>query len=224
MNNLSLKQRLIIILSVLALFIIIILTLRQSSPLPIPTMLSSQPTSNSQNASVFSPIKLIFDSPLDPSLISISSTPPEVWTPQVSGNNLTLTHEQFFHANQEYSVNIYYNDSLLTTLNFKTHAEQNDPRYLQTVQEEMDHDYPLATSFPYETSVLRVVYISPMTLEITLKSDSLTEKEAMSQIKSWVTKNGGDSTTHKYQVISAPESTPTPTESPTSPEQSPISQ
>ncbi len=72
------------------------------------------------------------------------------------------------------------------------------------MKDELARDYPLAQKLPYSTPDYRVVYSSPMTLEITLKNSNLTSVEVIDEIKSWVTKNGGDVANHKYVIAPAP--------------------
>lgn len=198
------NKRLLLLLFPLLVIIVVIISLRKSSGPIAPVVLRSLPQTNATSASVFDPVLITLDKPVDSALISISSSPHEEWTVTSDENTLVLEHAQFFRVNTDYSVSITHDETLLFNLPFKTSEQQNDPRYLQELQKEIDQEYPLVVNTPYETSALRVVYISPMTLELTLKNNSLTTSEAISQIKSWVSSNGGDPLAHKYQVIPQP--------------------
>lgn len=202
--NKELRLRLALLSFPLLVVIIAIYLFIKNSSSSLPQLLQSTPPNESTNASVFAPLTLTYNQILDPSQLSASSIPEENWSISSNGTKIILNHSKYLHANKHYELNIYYQDKLITTLSFKTNAEQNDPRYLQTVQEEMDKDYPLATSFPHETNQYRVVYSAPLTLQITLKTDLLTDEQAIEQIRSWVEKNGGDPDSHKYTVIKAP--------------------
>lgn len=169
---------------------------------PEPELLMSIPTQNAQKVSLTNPIQLKFDQKIDPSLLAINSEPSEVWSTQIEGDGslLTLKSKQLLRVETKYSLHIAYQNQPLYTLNFKTLPQQGDPRYTQEVLLEMDRDYPLSTKLPYTTNSYRVVYSAPMTLEISLKNTDLSSADAISEIKSWVTKNGGDSMAHKYIV------------------------
>jgi len=199
-----LSPKLLFLLFPLAVIIFALLAIFTSSSSSSPVLLSTTPAADSTEASVFEPIRLIFSDPIDPLLISISSSPAETWSPTVFGKVLLLNHADYLHVNTPYSLEIFYDGSPLTTLNFTTRAEQSDPRYLQEIERQMARDYPLATSFPYETTLLRAVYSAPLTLEITLKSSALSEAEAVKQVKSWIRQNGGDSGAHHYTVLPTP--------------------
>jgi len=181
-----------------------------------PTLLSSTPIEKSTKASVFDPLKFTYDQPVLLSKIKATSIPEENWNiEQDSPTSIILTHKRFLLTNQPYVVNIYYNDKLANTLSFTTKAEQNDPRYLQTVQATMDRDFPLALKLPYSTDSYRVVYSAPMTLEISIKNPNILPDKATSDIKSWVTSVGGDASAHKYIISDKPLPSSTPTGIPT---------
>jgi len=200
-----LLPRLLLLLFPLAIVVIAVISFFNNSQPVLPTVIQTSPPNNSQEASIFSPVLITPSSPLDPSLISVSSTPPEIWSVSISGGSLALDHKEYLHADTDYLVEISYDNQPFYSLSFHTIKQQGDIRYTQESIDTLLQDYPLATSFPYETSTFRVVYSAPMTLEITLKSNSLTEEEAISQLKTWITQNGGDPATHSYQVILAPQ-------------------
>jgi len=194
----------LIILSIIAGFFTIISIIYQPKIDP-PKLILSSPTQNFQKMSVTEPILLKFDKMVDPSLITIKSTPEEVWQLLNSNDPYTASFKsvQYLHVDTIYSLAIMYEDQLLTTLDFKTIPQQGDPRYTQEVLKEMDRDYPLAQKLPLKTAQYRVVYSSPLTLEITLINPNFTSEEIIEEVKSWVTQNGGDVVVHKF-VIAAP--------------------
>jgi hypothetical protein len=134
----------------------------------------------------------------------ISSVPEENWNvSQTDTQTLSLGHSQYLKSNTSYLINIIYKTKPLTSLAFITAGGQADPRYYQQVQADLSSKYPLATYTPYDTPLYRVVYSAPMTLEITLKSPTISRAQAISDIKSWVTSIGGDASSHQY-VIAKP--------------------
>lgn len=207
MKNPKLKRILIAILaviSVLAILFIYFSTKKTNKPSEPVAIISSVPANDSQNASVFDPIKITFNQTVDPADLSVISVPAEDWT--VSSNtqdSVSLNHKVYLRVATNYKLTISYKGSVLGILNFETVKSQNDPRQLQNLQSELNRDYPLASLTPYETADYRVVYSAPLTLEIDLKS-SISSEDAISQIKSWVKTNGVDPDTHKYVVVSSP--------------------
>jgi hypothetical protein len=165
------------------------------------TITESVPPNNATDVDIFNPLSITFSAPIDVNLLSITSTPSESWT--VTPKNSTtieLSHELAFSPATLYTLTFNYG-SAINTLSFTTQKSQGDPRRLQTIRNQMLVDYPLAEQTPYETNLYRVVYRSPLTLEITLKSQAITEQQAIDQIKVWVTAHGGNATSHKYTTI-----------------------
>ena len=200
-----LNKKFIIFLSIISLTFLIF-SLIYKPQTPSPQLLISSPTQNARSSSLTDPIQLKFDQPIDPSLLTISSIPAESWSIEsgLDNNSITLKSKQYLRVDTNYSLSIVYKNIQITTLNFKTMTQQGDPRYTQEVLSELERDYPLAAKTPLTTSQYRVVYSSPMTLEITLKNSNLTSAEVIDEVKSWVTKNGGDSIAHKYVIARAP--------------------
>jgi methionine-rich copper-binding protein CopC len=196
-----LNKKFFTILSVIV-FIFLIFSLFYKPKPALPKIISSLPSANSTSVLVTDPIQLKFDQPVDPSLLTVSSNPPEVWAIQSGDDNTiaTLKSKQYLRAETPYSLSILYHNQPTFTLNFKTIPQQGDPRYTQGVLQEMSHDYPLAKFTPYETTQYLVVYSSPMTLEITLKSPNIPHDQAISDIRAWVTSVGGDATAHQYVI------------------------
>lgn len=191
----------LIILSIITGFFTIISIIYQPKIDP-PKLILSSPTQNFQKMSVTEPVLLKFDKMVDPSLITIKSTPEEVWQLLNSNdlNTASFKSVQYLHADTKYSLAIMYEDQLLTNLDFKTIPQQGDPRYTQEVLKEMDRDYPLAQKLPLKTPQYRVVYSSPLTLEITLINPNFTSEEIIEEVKAWVTQNGGDVASHKFTI------------------------
>jgi hypothetical protein len=199
-----LNKKVLIILSIVTLLFLIFSLFYKPRP-PLPKLLSSLPTQGSQKVLVTDVIQLKFDEGVDPSLLTANSNPPEDWSLQ-TGNDSTIAvakSKQLLRVETAYSLSILYGGQLVSTLNFKTIPQQGDPRYTQQVIQEMARDYPLAKFIPYDTPLYRVVYSAPMTLEITLKSPTISRAQAISDIKSWVTSIGGDASAHQY-VIAKP--------------------
>lgn len=185
-------------------FIVFIFSLFYKPPTPLPAVIQSSPTQNSNKVNYFDTLTLRFNQAIDPSLITISSTPAEDWSiDSVSGDTVSLKSKQYFQVDTSYVVNISYKNQLIYTLSFKTTHQQSDPRYAQEVMNEIKRDYPLAVKTPYETTDYSVAYSKPLTLEITLKNSTIKASDVISEVKSWVTKNGGDSLAHQYTIAPA---------------------
>lgn len=117
-----------------------------------------------------------------------------------NSKTFVATHTLAFQPSTTYTLTLSWQGQTIQTHSFTTLKSQEDPLLIQNMKDELAHDYPLAQKLPYTTDSYRVVYSAPMTLEITLKDNNLGPSDAISEIKSWVTKNGGDSTTHKYVI------------------------
>jgi len=163
-------------------------------------IISSVPANESSSFSVFDPIVLTFNQEINPTSINVFSDPYEVWSVyQRSENSVVLNHKSYLSVATKYKLTISYNNKVVGTLNFETAKEQNDPKLLQSLQLEMDRDYPLAKLTPYETPDYKVVYVAPLTLEISIKSQ-INSQTAIEKVQSWVKQNGIDPSTHKYVV------------------------
>ncbi len=222
------KQKLKITLSVLVgvAFIVSLIYLSQKSkPSPTPIeIITSSPVNGSDSADVFSPTIITFNQPVTASDFSVSSTPEELWSIQQKGpNTIEADHLQYLRVATEYTLLISQKGQTIATLNFTTANSQNDPRYLQGLQSDLDKNYPLAQFTPYETALYRVVYSAPLALEIDLKSYTLDQASVIEQIKAWVQSHGVDPATHTYTVV-APSPTPTPSPLPTPSPESPAAQ
>lgn len=161
---------------------------------------SSLPADGEIGVSVFNPIELTFNQEVDPLLVEVFSDPSETWSlNQKTNNSFELNHKSYLRVATKYQMTIKYNGDNIGSLSFVTAKEQNDPRLLQTLQSEMDRDYPLAKLTPYETPELSVVYSAPLTLEIDIKGQ-ISTAEAILKIQSWVKQKGTDPSTHKYTI------------------------
>lgn len=188
-------------LSVLSVFFILTSTQKKKITTTGDVKISSSiPANESSGFSVFDTVSLTFNQDIDPDSIKIFSEPSETWSVhQISQNSVELEHKLYLRVATKYKIVISYDDKNIGTLNFETASEQNDPRLLQSLQSEMDKNYPLAKETPYETSDYRVVYSAPLTLDIYIKSNISTQ-EATLKIQSWVRQNGIDPSTHKYTI------------------------
>lgn len=211
MKNLLNKKNIIILAVIAVVFLIFSLFYKPKQPLP--QLLLSSPTEGSARASLTDPIQLKFDQELDLTLLTVTSTPIEEWSIQPGDNKFVviLKSKQYLHVETKYALNINYNKQPITTLNFKTIAQQGDPRYTQEVLNEMARDYPIAVKLPYSTDLYRVVYSAPMILEITIKNENILPEKAFSEIRAWVTSVGGDADAHKYVISDKPLPSSTPT-------------
>lgn len=173
----------------------------------------STPANNSAGASVFDPVTITFNQPVNPDTINIVSDPAENWTISQTGQNtIQVNHKQYLRVSTNYTLNVLQHGANVGSLLFETAHEQNDPRELQAIQEDQNKNYPLLSSTPYDTPDYEVVYIAPMTLEIDIKkTSSISSQDAILQVKSWVQSNGIDPTTHKYNVVTT---SPAPLPSP----------
>lgn len=196
----------LIILSVIALAIIL-----WPSPKAKLTVVSQKPTEGETKFSVYESPTFTFNQEVFAEDFSVNSIPEETWQIiQSSPDTITLAHKLHLQVNHDYQLTLTHRSGFSVAIHFTTKAEQNDPRYLQGVQADMDRDYPLATSFPYETNLLSAIYSAPLTIQITIKSPYLTSSQAIAQMKAYVSGKGGDASVHKYVVIPA---SPTPTPS-----------
>jgi hypothetical protein len=213
-----LTKKYIIILGIIA-FLFLIFSLIYKPIEPLPQLLTSLPAQDSQKVSLTDPVRLKFDQEVDPSLLTITSTPTEEWFIQAGDDKsiIILKSKQYFHVETKYVINISYKNEPISTLNFKTIAQQGDPRYTQEVLSEMDRDYPIAVKLPYTSNLYRVIYSAPMTLEISIKNDNILPEKAFSDIRAWVTSVGGDADAHKYVISDEPlpSAAPTVTTTPT---------
>lgn len=195
-----LTKKHLLLLGILALTTLIV-SLFSSPPATQIKVLSTSPLPNSTSVRHTDSIILRFDQPVDTALLAASSIPEEVW--DIASNyptEVVLTPKQYFRVDTQYLLNLSYEGNPIYTLNFKTIPQQSDPRYAQEVVQELAKNYPLASKIPFENSLFRIVYLSPLTIEITNKNPNLTSQEIIDEVKAWVTQNGGNALDHKYIV------------------------
>lgn len=195
------NKKFLVFLGIITLIIFIVALFYKPTP-PLPEITSTSPIQNSTQANYFDTVQIKFNQSIDPELVSIVSNPKEDWIiTNVGQDAISLKSKKYLQVDTSYTLNILYENQPVHTLNFKTIHQQSDPRYAQEVMDEIARDYPLSLKTPYETSSYSLVYSLPLTLEITLKNSNLTEDEVVEEVKSWVTKNGGNASTHKYVVV-----------------------
>lgn len=183
----------------IATLILFIISLVVRPATPTPTLLSTSPTDNAVGVSYLEPLKLTFDAPIDPTLLSITSIPEESWRVTSSIKNVVdIKSEEYLLVNTQYTVNINYNQKLLKTLTFTTIPQQSEPRANKAVVDEIQRDYPLANKVPYQAPGFTVLYKSPHTLEITLKEGVEERSEIINAVRDWVKESGLDPDSHTY--------------------------
>ena len=166
-----------------------------------PKIISTQPATNTRNVDLFVQLGLAFDTEALASDISISSDPQENWhVNQTSSNTVTAKSEDPLVPSKPYSITVSWKNNPIYNFSFTTASSQSDLKLLKNIKTEVDRDYPLAKLTPLDSSLYRVVYSSPLTLEITIKNVNLTTAEIIEEVKSWVTQNGGDAASHKYVI------------------------
>ena len=173
-----------------------------------PTLISTTPINNSQDFGINQSIRIEFSSKINSSDFTVTSTPQEKWDViSTESKTIDLRHELSLKPNTKYNIDIFWKSKPYLTLTFKTLQTQTDTTLLQDLKNEQTRNYPLIRFTPYENLNYSVVYLSPMTLQITPKTKVLTDEEMINSVKAWVTNNGGDAASHKYTVV---DSSPTP--------------
>lgn len=198
----------IVIIGLVALVIYLMQKRGTVGPLSNPISITSSSPANGESAvSVFDPIKITFNQDIDPLTLTVTSDPAENWNiSPISKDSIKIDHKLYLKVATTYKLAILRHEEEIGTLTFETARDQNDPRQLQTLQTDLDTNYPLAKFTPYQTSNYMVVYSSPLTFEIDIKG-VFDPQEAISEVQSWVKSHGVDPATHKYTVVSA---TPNP--------------
>lgn len=169
-----------------------------------PKIISTQPVTNTRNVDLFAQLDLTFNSEVVVSTISVSSDPLENWrVEQTSSNTVTAKSEDPLVPSKPYSITVSWKNNPIYNFSFTTTASQSDLKLLKNIQIEVEKDYPLAKLTPHDTSLYKVVYSAPLTLEITIKNPNLTSQEIIDEVKSWVTQNGGNVADHNF-IITTP--------------------
>lgn len=196
------RQKLFILATVVLAVVYIVLFIYFKLNPSMPRLISSSPIDLSKDVALAKLPTFEFDKPIDLTDVVIISSPKTSWVlTQTKATNITATHTPDFQPATTYTISLTWKNKPLAGLEFKTLASQVDPLLLQEMKEELARDYPLARFTPYKTSNYRVVYSSPMTFEITMINSNLTSEDAIEEVKSWITKNGGDAASHKLVVI-----------------------
>ena len=177
-----------------------------------PKLISSVPTNNSTKFGLVNqPITFTFANPINSSEFILTSTPDAEWQlTQVGPKSLVTQHSKPLLRLTKYTLNLLWNNTLLTSFSFTTEDTQTDYELIEDIKTEVARDFPLASKLPYETTQYKVVYSAPLTLVITIKNPLLTSAKAIEDIQSWVKSQGFDPATHKFVVVAA---SPTPTPS-----------
>lgn len=172
------------------------------------TIISTYPVKDSNLSNLNSPIVLEFNQKINLNDFKLEIIPIETFvSEQEVDTKITLKINKTLQINTKYSLKIVYKDKLIDTLSFTTNAPkdtQYDARFNQDVQNELDTQYPLIKKTPYNTTLYRVVYSAPMTLEITIKNENILPEKAFSEIRAWVTSVGGDADAHTYVISDKP--------------------
>lgn len=186
---------------ILAIIYVIALIFFKLNP-PIPRLITSSPTDQAKNVALATIPAFEFDKSIDLADVAVISSPKTSWTlTQTKSTTIIASHSPDFQPATEYTLSLTWKNKPLTSLVFTTLKSQVDPLLLQSMKDELARDYPLARFTPYKTNNYRVVYSAPMTFEISLKNANLKSSEAIDEVKAWVTRNGGDVSTHKFTVI-----------------------
>lgn len=179
--------------------VVFIVSLTIKPPTPLPEVIKTTPIDRSTKVNYFDKISYVFNSDLDPNLLSLTSIPEENW--QKSPKNtreVIFNSAQYLQVNTEYTLTLSYNQTPIHKLTFTTLPQQSDPRYVQEVNNELKRDYPLAVKTPLERPGFSVVYSKPLTLEITLKEGVDERGEIINAVRDWVKENGLDPDSHTY--------------------------
>lgn len=197
-----------IIFLAFAVLIVILISFFYRPASPLPQVISTLPAEKSNDVLYDQPITIVFDMPVDPSLIQVTSVPEESWTVKAgNGTAIILEHAKYFHVDYDYQVDLSYQGKPLYTLSFHTLPQQSDPRYTQSVVNQIEHDYPLASKLPAESGGVRVLYDSPLTLSVILLNPNLAEDQALEAARQIVANFGLDPASHAY-IFASP--TPAP--------------
>lgn len=196
------------ILGALTIVVLTIVAITSVGP-QAPILSSTTPMPNTQNYSIFNSLVYSFKDPVLVAQLQFTLSPEIPFElVQTKDNIITLTPKRPLQPSTRYTATTTWNNKVIYILNFTTQASQTDAALIESMKTELERDYPLGQKLPLITSQYRVVYSAPLTLEIALTNPNLTSAEAINEIKSWVTKNGGDASAHKY-VIAAPSPAPT---------------
>lgn len=169
-----------------------------------PNLLAVDPKTGYTKLSTIKPISLIFDKNVDLKDFSISSTPSSEWDiRQLDSKSILITPKLQLLPETKYNLAVNWSTTTITNLLYTTEATQKDYELIKNVNKEIENNYPLAKYIPTNESNFSLVYSDILTLNITIINPNLSSSEIIDEVKSWVTKNGGDVTAHKF-VIATP--------------------
>ena len=198
MFHLLTNKKFLIIFGLITL-VIFIISLTIKPPTHLPEVVKTTPIDRSTKVNYFDKISYVFNSDLDPNLLTLTSIPEENW--QKSPKNtreVIFNSAQYLQVNTQYTLTLSYDQIPIHNLTFTTIPQQGDPRYVQEVNNELKRDYPLAVKTPLERPGFSAVYSKPLTLEITLKAGVNERSEIVNTIRDWVKENGLDPDSHTY--------------------------
>jgi len=206
MSNFLLNKKFLIFLAILAIGTLLFALLSSQKNLhQLPQITSSNPAADSVEADIFTPIIIQFDKSILADDFSLLSSPKESWIlKQDTQNSLVISHSLALHPSTKYDLTFSWKGDPLPTLSFTTHSSQGDPRLVQTLTQELNRDYPLASLTPHEGFGFSVVYSAPLTLEITITNSLVDQADAIAATKDWVKGQGLVSSTHQYIITSPP--------------------
>lgn len=199
MKELFLKyKKLIIIFLGLVSVILLIIGSLPSKP---PKIILLKPQDLSKNIDLRTPLTYSIDLTVNIDDLKITSTPSNNMTLSFKDKNtLIAEHKLAFQPSTKYTFEIFWKNKLISTNSLTTTKSQEDPNLIEKMNNELARDYPLAQKLPLKTTNYRVVYSSPLTLEIELLNANTSATDIVNEVKSWVTKNGGDVSIHKFVI------------------------
>lgn len=171
-----------------------------------PSLISSFPSNNANLDAFNSPITLEFNQKINPNNFTFTISPNETFSVNQWGpTKIILTLDKTFRINSKYILEISYKNKHLTQIAFTTNAPPNtqfDARFLENIQQDLNHNYPLMAVTPYQTANFRVVYTAPLQLTITPTNSQIPQDQILEQVKSWVSSRGVDAASHQYLFLS----------------------
>lgn len=199
-NLFSPKQQRVFITLALVLILFFAITLFITSRPTPPTITQTNPTDYATKVSLYDNLKITYNKPLSSSEIIYSLTPKTTLSVSEEKNSHILAPAQPLQPSTEYRLQITWNGQELKPLIFTTAASQTDPILIENIKTELERDYPLGQKLPLNKPGFRVVYSSPLTLEITLKNEGAERDEVINAVRDWVKENGLDPDGHTYTI------------------------
>ncbi len=170
----------------------------------VPKIVSSTPINGGTIGSIDSPITIAFDRQVNFQDFAFTLVPEEqLETTFQNDKSISLKTIKPLRYKTAYSLNIKYKTKSLSVISFTTTVPPNtqfDARLIDDVVTQRNTQFPLLLKTPYENSNYKIYYISPLTIEIKIKNSDLSAGEVLEEVKSWVTQNGGDVSSHKFTI------------------------